>query len=111
MEQLGELATFVVIAYSFGWVWHHALRGIDIHWLQMLPYPLLGLVLGEGFWANYLVAGPEVLGIHIAVALPATLVAVGLKGLVESVRGARGFRIGLITRKRNGNSRTTKVAT
>ena len=102
MEQIGQLAPILVFAFAFGWVWHHILRGVDIHWLQMLPYPVLGVVLGEGFWATNLAAGPEVLGVHIAVALPATLLAVGLKTLVETYRQAKGVRIRLRLGDRNG---------
>ena len=101
MEQIGQLAPILVFAFAFGWVWHHILKGADIHWLQMLPYPVLGVVLGEGFWATNLAAGPEVLGVHIAVALPATLLAVGLKTLVETYRQSKGFRINLSLGDRN----------
>ena len=95
MDQIGLLAPIVVFAYAFGWVWQHILRGVEIHWLQMLPYPLMGIVIGEAFWATNLAAGPEVLGVHVAVALVATFVAVGLKTLVETYRSTKGFGIHL----------------
>ena len=53
--------------------------GVEIHWFQLLPYPLMGPVIGEAFWATTLASGPKVLVVHIAVALVATVVAVGLK--------------------------------
>ena len=93
MEQIGQLAPIIVFAYVLGWVWHHMLRGYDIHWLQILPYPLIGIVLGEAFWAQNLASGPEILGVHVAVALGSTLLAVGLKTLVETFRENQGFGI------------------
>ena len=110
MEQIGLLAPIVVFAYAFGWVWQHILRGVEIHWLQLLPYPLMGIVIGEGFWATNLAAGPEVLGIHIAVALPATFLAVGLKYLVERARLTHGFRINVSMGSQNSNSKERDVA-
>lgn len=105
MEQIGLLTTIVVFAYAFGWVWQHILRGVEIHWLQLLPYPVMGIVIGEGFWATNLAAGPEVLGVHIAVALVATFVAVGLKTLVETYRQTKGFGIHLSMGSQNSGAK------
>ncbi|MFQ5872508.1 MAG: hypothetical protein ACE5JL_01710 [Dehalococcoidia bacterium] len=99
MEQLGPIATYVVFAYGFGFVWYHILDRPVTSWLRMPAYPLLGIILGEGLWATYLVSGPAVLGIHVVVALFATFAAVLLDVLVETgpirkpIRYMMGLRV------------------
>ena len=102
MEQIGLLAPIVVFAYAFGWIWQHILRGAEIPWQQLLPYPIMGIVVGEAFWATNLAAGPTVLGVHVAVALVATFVSVGLKTLVETYRQSKGFHINVSLGSQNG---------
>ena len=109
MEQIGELAPMVVFAYAFGLVWHHIFRRQTTNWLRMLGYPLMGIVLGEGFWATNMVAGPSVLGVHIAVALVATLLAVGLDIAVGYSQSAGGFHINVRVGEQNGQA-SDKVA-
>ncbi len=92
MEQLAPVVTMVVFAYAFGVVWHHVLERPSTHWLRMVGYPLVGIILGEGLWASYLVAGPEILGIHVVVALFATFTAVSLEAVVESRKVPFPFR-------------------
>ena len=109
MEQIGLLTPMVVFAFAFGWVWQHILRGVEIHWLQLLPYPLMGIVIGEGFWATNLAAGPEFLGVHIAVALVSTFVAVGLKTLVETYIRTKGYGIHLSLGSQKSNAKERDV--
>ena len=109
MDQIGLLAPIVVFAYAFGWVWQHILRGVEIHWLQLLPYPLMGIVIGEAFWATNLAAGPDILGVHVAVALGATFVAVGLKTFVETYRRTKGFDIHLSLGSQKSNAKEKDV--
>ena len=104
MEQIGELAPMVVFAYAFGLEWYHILRRSQADWLRMLGYPLMGIVLGEGLWASNMVAGPSVLGVHIAVALVATLLAVGLDVAVGYWQSAAGFRINISLGEQNGQA-------
>ena len=87
MEQLVPLAMVGVVAFSFGSVAYRISGHQQSSWVQLMPYPLLGTILGEGVWARYMAAGPEVLGVHVVVALLAIPLAVGLDILVESRRG------------------------
>ena len=84
MEQLGPIAAMLVFAYAFGGVWYHVLDHTPSHWLRAVSYPLMGIVLGEGLWASYLPSGPGVLGVHVVIALFATLIMVSLDVMVES---------------------------
>lgn len=104
MVQIGELAPMVVFAYSFGLVWYHILRRLPTNWLRMLGYPLMGIVLGEGLWASNLAAGPSVLGVHVAVALVATLLAVGLDIAVGIWQSAGGFHINVRVGAQDGQA-------
>lgn len=88
MEQLVLLAMVGVVAFAFGSV-AYRIVGHPKSWVQVMPYPLLAIILGEGVWAPYLAAGPEVLGVHVVVALLAIPLAVGLDILVESRRGLK----------------------
>ena len=85
MEQLGPALTLVV--FAFGMVWYHVLNHPTTNWLRMVGYPLVGIILGEGLWANYLVNGPELLGVHVVVALFTTFVAVSLDIVVQTSGG------------------------
>jgi len=83
MELLGQLAVMVVVAYAFGTAWYHVLGHPSSHWLRMVAYPLVGIIIGEGLWVSYMVAGPELLGVHVVVALFATFLGVSLDIVVK----------------------------
>ena len=89
MEQLVLLAMVGVVAFAFGSVAYSIFGHPKSNWVQVMPYPLLVTILGEGVWAPYLAAGPEVLGVHVVVALLAIPLAVGLDILVESHMGMK----------------------
>ncbi len=101
MEQLGPIATYIAYAFAFGLVWSHVLNRSTTNWIRMTGYPLVGIIVGEGVWAPYMVAGPEVLSLHAAVAIFSTFAAVVLDIAVE--RGVfnkqalklRGIRVNL----------------
>ncbi len=84
MEQLAPLAAMVVFAYALGTVWYHVFKRPKQQWLQVMAYPLLGIIVGEGIWVKYFMAGPTFLQVHVAVALVATFVAVVVEHVVES---------------------------
>ena len=86
MTDLGPVAAMVAFAYAFGSVWYHLLGHPPVSSLRRIGYPLMAIILGEGFWVGTYVAGPEVLGIHVAVASIATFLAVYL----DIARGSRG---------------------
>jgi len=111
MEQIGALAPMVVFAYAFGMVWYHILKRPTTNWLRIIGYPLMGIALGEGLWANYMVSGPSVLGIHIVVALFATLIAVGLDIAVEKWQTAGGFNFNVKAGQQNGSATRSKTPT
>ena len=101
MEQLGPIATYIAFAYAFGLVWSQVLNRPTTNWIRMTGYPLVGIIIGEGLWAQYMVAGPEVLGLHAVVAIFSTFAAVVFDIAVE--RGVfnkqalklRGIRVNL----------------
>jgi len=84
MVQLTPVIAMVMFAYAFGTVWYRVLGHPPTDLLRMMAYPLIGIILGEGLWVSYFVAGPEVLGIHVVVALFTTFIAVSLDIAVES---------------------------
>ncbi len=92
MEQLALLAMVGVVAFAFGSVAYNTFGHPKSNWVQVMPYPLLATVVGEGLWAPYLAAGPDVLGVHVVVALVVIPLAVGLDILRESHRGLRGLK-------------------
>ena len=92
MEQLALVAAMVVFAYAFGMVWYHALGRPSTDWLRTMAYPLVGIIIGEGLWANYLPAGPAVSGAHVVVALFASFLAVSLDVILESGKAPFLFR-------------------
>jgi hypothetical protein len=104
MEQIGELAPMVVFAYAFGLVWSQILRRPRVEWLRMLGYPLVGVILGEGLWASNMVAGPSVLGVHVVVALVATLLAVGLDVAVGYWQATGSLRFNVRAGEQNGQA-------
>ena len=101
MEQLGPIATYIAYAFAFGLVWSHVLNRPTTNWIRMTGYPLMGIIIGEGVWAPYMVAGPEVLGLHATVAIFSTFAAVVLDMAVEwglfkkQVLKLRGIRVNL----------------
>ncbi len=101
MEQLGPIATYIAYAFAFGLVWSHVLNRPTTNWMRMTGYPLVGIIIGEGVWAPYMVAGPEVLGLHATVAIFSTFAAVVLDIAVEwgvfkkQALKVRGIRVNL----------------
>ena len=101
MEQLGPIATYIAFAYAFGLVWSQVLNRPTTNWIRMTGYPLVGIMIGEGLWAPYMVAGPEVLGVHAAVAIFSTFAAVVLDIAVQwglfkkQALKLRGIRVNL----------------
>ena len=89
MEQLVPLAMVGVVAFAFGSVAYRIVGHPKSNWVQVMPIPLLATILGEGVWAPYLAAGPELLGVHVVVALLAIPLAVGLEVVVQSHRGLK----------------------
>ena len=76
MVDIGPVAAVLVAAWAFGAFWYHFWGHNHSSLQRTLIFPLVAVLLGEGLWAPYFVAGPEVLGIHIAVSLVTTFAAV-----------------------------------
>ncbi len=106
MDQLGPVAAVVVVAYGFGAFWYHLLGQPHASWQRMLVFPLVGVILGEAIWVPYFAAGPQALGLHVVVALFASLIAVYVDivhetGEIFPSKTIRGFHL-------NGASKLTR---
>jgi hypothetical protein len=78
MLDLASVAAYFLFAFGFGLLWYRTLRRPQGDQLRMLGFPVLGIAAGDLGLPGNLAAGPEVMGVHIAVACLASLVAVYL---------------------------------
>ena len=92
MEQFTPLVAMLVLAFAFGSMWYQLFGHTKTHWLKTMAFPLVGVIIGEGIWANYQMAGPEIVGIHPAVAVFSTMLAVWVEGVMESLGGLQFLR-------------------
>ena len=72
----GDVTAYFAFAFALGLLWYRALRRPHSDHLRMIGFPVLGIVFGETVWAANLSAGPEILRVHLLVAVVASLVTV-----------------------------------
>ena len=76
MPELGFVAFILALSYGSGVMWSKMLGTGSNGWMRTAAAPFVGVLVGEGIWAEYFVSGPEFFGLHIALALVTTFVAV-----------------------------------
>ena len=76
MPDLGFVAMIIALSYGSGVLWYKLLGSGHDGWMRTAAAPFVGVLVGEGVWAPYLLSGPEFGGLHVALALVTTLIAV-----------------------------------
>ena len=78
MPDLGAVAYLIAISYGMGVLWYTVLGRNYTSWMRMAAFPLLGMIIGEALWTNYLSSNAEqglvFFGLHIYVALVSTFI-------------------------------------
>ena len=82
MPELGYVAYLLALAYGLGQLWYSVLDYRHDHWMRLCAYPFLGIVIGEVFAP----VGPEFHGVHVAMALGASLIAAIVDRLIHTLR-------------------------
>lgn len=76
MLDVQSTAIYFLLAFAFGMVWYRMLRRPQRDSVRMIGFPILGIAGADLGLPNSFAGGPEVMGVHIAVAFLASLVAV-----------------------------------
>lgn len=90
MPELGNMLYLLALSYAFGQLWYNVLDYHHEGWMRVCSFPFLGIILGEALYARVLAlpAGPETYGVHIFLALVATLVATVIDMFIHTLRPA-----------------------
>jgi hypothetical protein len=78
MLDLASVAAYFLFAFGFGLLWYRTLRRPQGDQLRMLGFPVLGIAGSDLGLPGDLAAGPEIMGVHIAIACLASFAAVYL---------------------------------
>ena len=73
---LNSVVAYFFFAFGFGLLWYRTLRHPQTDHLRMLGFPVLGIAGMEMAVPNSVPSGPEVMGVHIAIAFLGSLAAV-----------------------------------
>ena len=76
MLDVGSTAAYFLFAFAFGMLWYRTLRRPQRDQLHMLGVPMLAIAGADLGWPSTLAAGPELLGVPIAIAALTSMVAV-----------------------------------
>ena len=76
MLELGFVIYLLAFGYALGIMWYHLFDYRVGDWMRIIAFPFLGVVIGEGLWVPNMASGPAFFGVHVFVAISASLIAV-----------------------------------
>ena len=86
MDNFTIVVLAIAVAYATGVLWYNLLDRKHDSWMRMAAFPLVGLIVAEGIWGTYNLAGPTFQGLHIV----AIAVGTGIGALGDLVFQAIG---------------------
>ena len=54
MPDLGSVVYLIAFSYGMGVLWYTLLGRNYTNWMRMAAFPLLGAIIGQAVWTNYL---------------------------------------------------------
>ena len=78
MPELGFIVYLIAISYGMGVLWYTLLGRNYTSWMRMATFPLLGVIIGEAIWGQYLSSsvgqGLVFFNLHIYVVLVSSFI-------------------------------------